>query len=274
MPSFPRLKRLSSSKVVACIRPCHQQRQEVPPEQQQREEGAQQEEDARTGSSRLPWSDPLPPSRGDSWNALPEAPVAQNDATATEATSSRATATALGTAAEAAASAAASAPAPAGTGTGAAAAEALDMQHVFTCACKSLQGVKIADFGLARFLGPNCGTTEVTGTLAYAAPEVVLGDSYDYSADLWSLGVLAFELLTSGRLPFTGKTPQEIKQRITRIEISFDSEESQPSSDDTEAIRGSLAGGSEAREFVLGLLAPKQRRMSCEEALMHPFLAE
>ncbi|XP_026193521.1 uncharacterized protein LOC34622810 [Cyclospora cayetanensis] len=76
------------------------------------------------------------------------APVAQNDATATEATSSRATATAL------------------------AAAEALDMQHVFTCACKSLQGVKIADFGLARFLGPNCGTTEVTGTLAYAAPEV------------------------------------------------------------------------------------------------------
>ena len=64
---------------------------------------------------------------------------------------------------------------------------------------------KVMDFGLARQEGQErltrTGTT--VGTLAYMAPEQVRGDSADARSDVWSAGVLLFEMLT-GRLPFAG----------------------------------------------------------------------
>jgi len=62
--------------------------------------------------------------------------------------------------------------------------------------------VKIVDFGLAKILEPNELASEPVGTLCYAAPEILLGSKYNKNVDLWSLGVLAYWLL-SGTLPFS-----------------------------------------------------------------------
>ncbi len=75
--------------------------------------------------------------------------------------------------------------------------------------------VKLTDFGVAH-VGtlPNITDTNVTvGTLAYLSPEACHGHEIDARADIWSLGVVLFELVAHQR-PFDGKTMGEI---ITQI---------------------------------------------------------
>lgn len=85
--------------------------------------------------------------------------------------------------------------------------------------------VKILDFGLARHLDPVTpnGKTQtlpeqpvpVQGTLQYAAPEVLRHALPDARSDIWSLGVVLYEMAT-GKLPFMGETLVEIQSAILR----------------------------------------------------------
>jgi non-specific serine/threonine protein kinase len=82
--------------------------------------------------------------------------------------------------------------------------------------------VKVLDFGLAKFVAnQNDDVTQarltvagmVVGTVSYMAPEQALGKPVDQRSDLFSLGVVLYELLT-GRVPFEGTTPTEIIDHI------------------------------------------------------------
>jgi Serine/threonine protein kinase len=71
--------------------------------------------------------------------------------------------------------------------------------------------IKVADFGLARALSAAGHTRAglLIGTVAYVPPEQVTGGTTGPRGDVYSAGVMLFELLT-GRLPFTGDTPLSI----------------------------------------------------------------
>ena len=73
---------------------------------------------------------------------------------------------------------------------------------------------RIVDFGIARTVHAEGLTVEgtVIGTPEYMSPEQAEGEETDQRSDIYSLGVILFEMLT-GRIPFTGKTPISIAMK-------------------------------------------------------------
>ncbi|XP_020410762.1 serine/threonine-protein kinase STY46 isoform X1 [Prunus persica] len=66
--------------------------------------------------------------------------------------------------------------------------------------------VKVADFGIARVQAQSGVMTAETGTYRWMAPEVIEHKPYDHKADVFSFGVVLWELLT-GKLPYENSTP-------------------------------------------------------------------
>jgi eukaryotic-like serine/threonine-protein kinase len=79
--------------------------------------------------------------------------------------------------------------------------------------------IKIMDFGLAKF----AGRTQLTkggstlGTLLYMSPEQARGEDIDHRTDIWSFGVVLYQMIT-GRLPFTGHYSEAIIYQILNQE--------------------------------------------------------
>nr|WP_269437285.1 Stk1 family PASTA domain-containing Ser/Thr kinase [Arthrobacter caoxuetaonis] len=69
--------------------------------------------------------------------------------------------------------------------------------------------IKIADFGLARAVTTSTNTGTLVGTVAYLAPELVTGAGADARSDIYSAGIMLYEMLT-GVQPFTGEVPIQV----------------------------------------------------------------
>jgi serine/threonine-protein kinase len=76
--------------------------------------------------------------------------------------------------------------------------------------------IKVMDFGLAKLVqspsfqkGSDTGAEFAVGTPGYISPEQVRGEEMDHRGDLYSVGVILYELLT-GRMPFSGRSTMDI----------------------------------------------------------------
>ena len=82
--------------------------------------------------------------------------------------------------------------------------------------------VKIADFGIALstqdFSKKLTSTGEFVGTPGYLSPEVCLGKPVDQRSDIFSLGIVLFEML-AGRMPFTDESPLGLMLEVVKAEI-------------------------------------------------------
>jgi len=82
--------------------------------------------------------------------------------------------------------------------------------------------IKIMDFGIAK-LGNNSSLTQTgatLGTLAYMSPEQVLGEDVDHRSDLWSLGVVLYEILNAEPAPVETQrpdTPPALRSAIQQL---------------------------------------------------------
>jgi tRNA A-37 threonylcarbamoyl transferase component Bud32 len=76
--------------------------------------------------------------------------------------------------------------------------------------------LKLMDFGIAQVLDLERMTVtgQLLGSPAYMAPELIEGRPLDVRTDVFSLGVLMYQIAT-GSLPFSGKNPHEVLRRIT-----------------------------------------------------------
>ncbi|XP_018649367.1 serine/threonine kinase [Schistosoma mansoni] len=129
--------------------------------------------------------------------------------------------------------------------------------------------LKIIDFGLAVFYQSNQCTPIPAGTLTYIAPETQNCDPQSYTTDLWSVAVIAYEILagiTPFEIPQDGcrdriLTNQEISLNITHVRYDFDDP-------------GIVDVSNEAKDFIKQILVrdPK-KRPSVDQCLSHPWMA-
>ena len=118
--------------------------------------------------------------------------------------------------------------------------------------------VKLCDFGFARAMSMDTIVlTSIKGTPLYMAPELVKEQPYDHTVDLWSLGVILFELLV-GQPPFYTNSIYSLINHIVKDPVVFPSHVSE-----------------RFESFLSGLLQKDPRkRLTWPQLLEHPLVQD
>ncbi|XP_029309791.1 LOW QUALITY PROTEIN: death-associated protein kinase 3 [Cottoperca gobio] len=119
--------------------------------------------------------------------------------------------------------------------------------------------IKLIDFGIAHQIKAGNEFKNIFGTPEFVAPEIVNYEPLGLEADMWSIGVITYILL-SGASPFLGETKQETLTNISAVNYDFDEEY--------------FSNTSElAKDFIRRLLVkdPK-KRMTINDSLQHPWI--
>jgi len=120
--------------------------------------------------------------------------------------------------------------------------------------------VNVCDFGLANFAEGSTMMETQVGTPYFAAPEIIKGEAYTASVDLWSCGVIMYNIL-SGTLPFDDdKSAEVVFRKIKQGDFSFPDEQWAEISD-------------MAKDLIRKLLTvDPEKRIQGKEALHHVWL--
>jgi serine/threonine-protein kinase len=131
--------------------------------------------------------------------------------------------------------------------------------------------VKLLDFGLARVVGPSKAASDdevtltkrgvVFGTPAYMSPEQASGTPADERSDVYSLGILLFEML-AGRRPFVGETRAEVLRGHLADPLPRGSRRCAPSSARTRTSSSSSTWRPPSPRPIGGRTAPRCSRRS------------
>ncbi|XP_066998235.2 serine/threonine-protein kinase 17A [Anabrus simplex] len=120
--------------------------------------------------------------------------------------------------------------------------------------------IRLCDFGISRVIQDGVEVREIVGTPDYVAPEILSYEPISLATDIWSVGVLAYVLLT-GCSPFGGDTKQETFCNISQCKLSFPEELFEGVSDC-------------AKDFIRATLNTDPRlRLTVQECLVHPWLS-
>ncbi len=128
--------------------------------------------------------------------------------------------------------------------------------------------LKLTDFGIAspawsptRGEAPGEGEDEeILGTPGYMAPEQILGREITSRTDLWSLGVVLYEMLT-GRRPFAGRSVAQVVHRVVHSPVPPPEEGPELPAGVRELLERALAKDPSGRFASAGELARKLRRV-------------
>ncbi|XP_062564891.1 calcium/calmodulin-dependent protein kinase type IV isoform X5 [Armigeres subalbatus] len=127
------------------------------------------------------------------------------------------------------------------------------------CLTESGNRIKIIDFGLAREYDPDNKLQVLFGTPEFVAPEVVNFEAISFATDMWSVGVIAY-VLVSGLSPFAGEDDIQTMANITIGRYDFLDEAFDTVSE-------------EAIDFINRCLVKEQKeRINAEEALKHKWI--
>ncbi|XP_055595071.1 probable serine/threonine-protein kinase fhkE isoform X3 [Uranotaenia lowii] len=127
------------------------------------------------------------------------------------------------------------------------------------CITESGNRIKIIDFGLAREYDPDNKLQVLFGTPEFVAPEVVNFEAISFATDMWSVGVIAY-VLVSGLSPFAGEDDIQTMGNITIGRYDFLDEAFDTVSED-------------AIDFINRCLVKDQKeRLTAEEALKHKWI--
>ncbi|KAM8721483.1 hypothetical protein ACLKA7_007372 [Drosophila subpalustris] len=96
----------------------------------------------------------------------------------------------------------------------------LKPQNILLAGERIEDGLKLCDFGISRVVCEGINVREMAGTPDYVAPEVLQYEPLSLLTDIWSVGVLAYVLL-SGFSPFGGDTKQETFLNISQCALTF-----------------------------------------------------
>ncbi|CDW82865.1 protein kinase superfamily protein [Stylonychia lemnae] len=96
----------------------------------------------------------------------------------------------------------------------------LKLQNILLTEKSEKATLKLADFGLARRYQSEDLFETTCGTPIYMAPEIQRKETYDQKADLWSVGVILFELV-AGVPPFMGRNREELKLNVEKGNYRF-----------------------------------------------------
>ncbi|GAA5914023.1 hypothetical protein JCM8208_005922 [Rhodotorula glutinis] len=123
---------------------------------------------------------------------------------------------------------------------------------------------KVTDFGLAKMVGEGTMLKTMCGTPTYLAPEVILNPTplagYGNLVDAWSIGVVLYSCLTN-QTPFDESESTPLPQRMRERHVDV-------------AVLREVGVSDVACDFLMKLLvADPKKRMSCAQALEHPWLA-